>query len=166
MSEGSLDRPAGGSGVEQDDGRSACADPSKQGSGSEPRASHTPGPWIYDGHSPGMVHAAVPVCDGNTLVASVYGADPNCHADDLMRANARLIAAAPTMYAAIGPAITALAFAQERAAWEKDGIALAQITAAKNGLIAAHNAAMGRDVANMIDITPRSALSRAVGETK
>ena len=57
-------------------------------------AEHTPGPWQSIG-STGSVWC------GEVFVASVYGDDPDCKPDARMKANGRLIAAAPTMYAFI-----------------------------------------------------------------
>lgn len=93
------------------------------------------------------------VCDehGNQIAAirpvKRYGISGD---DD---ANANLIMAAPDLDFAAGLAITALGFEQERAARENDGVALAQITTAKNALIAAQNKARGRE-RQMLDVTP------------
>lgn len=52
-------------------------------------AKHTHGPWHVT--STGCVWGA------DSLVAAVYGDDPECKKDDRMIANARLIAAAPDL---------------------------------------------------------------------
>ena len=49
---------------------------------------HTPGPWT---------HNTTSVWADQKMVAAVYGDDPNCKPDERMKANARLIAAAPEL---------------------------------------------------------------------
>lgn len=57
-------------------------------------AKHTPGPWDARSFNGGVFAQDV-------FVASVYGDDPDCRPDDRMRANARLIAAAPELLDAL-----------------------------------------------------------------
>ena len=62
---------------------------------------HTAGPWeaAHDGMA---VLSTTALKNGDVgLVASVYGNDPTCKADDVMRANARLIAASPELLDAL-----------------------------------------------------------------
>jgi hypothetical protein len=119
-----------------------------------PDAKHTPGPWrnncfqVYAGQDR-IAHTGM----------GQLGAARSAEAE----ANARLIAAAPELDAAAGLAITALSFEQEKAQREGDTFALAQITHAKNALIAAQDKARGRD-RPMLDITPdRAAIDKATG---
>ena len=58
-------------------------------------AKHTPGPWVVRQSSCGSVGT------DSMLIALTYGDDPDCKADDRMRANARLIAAAPELLEAL-----------------------------------------------------------------
>ena len=53
---------------------------------------HTPGAWSASGTA---------VWSDKQLVASVYGDDPDCKPDERMKANARLIAAAPELLEAL-----------------------------------------------------------------
>jgi deoxyxylulose-5-phosphate synthase len=67
---------------------------------SKPAASFTPGPW--ESSNPHAVFSTAAFHFGNRyMVASVYGDHPECKADDVMAANARLIAAAPCLLAAL-----------------------------------------------------------------
>ena len=61
---------------------------------------HTPGPW----HSNGTA-----VWSGEKMVAAVYGDDPDCKPDGRMKANARLIAAAPKLLAFVSEYLEAWA---------------------------------------------------------
>lgn len=89
-------------------------------------------------------------------VASVWAGFGHHFTFEEAEKHARLIAAAPELDAAAGPAITALAFAQEDAQRRGDAVAFAQYTAAKDALIAAQNRVRGRGP-KMTDITPRRA---------
>ena len=65
---------------------------------------HTPGPWIHLGQGD-IVSKSAPTCsaDGYTDVAAVY-----VTSDDLARANANLIAAAPELLASLQFAVALL----------------------------------------------------------
>ena len=130
-------------------------------------AKFTPGPWhvhveveqhgLYRGSRSVYVCSSAGWPEGQLARVSVQ--------DDLeeREANAHLIAAATDLDAAAGIAITALSFEQENAISRQDPIAFAQITSAKNALIAAQNKARGREaIPEMLDITPaRAAITRA-----
>src|SRR5690242_18202712 len=109
--------------------------------------------WIYqrdDGEN-GEIFYALHRASDYEFIANIYGDETR----------ARLIAAAPDYDDVAGPAITALAFAQEDAQRRGDAIAFAQYTAAKDGLIAAQSKARGREP-EMLDITPsRAAIAKA-----
>lgn len=60
---------------------------------------HTPGPWIIRHGGSGFVGTE------DRTVAIAYGDDPDCHADERMQANARLIAAAPELLEALEEAV-------------------------------------------------------------
>lgn len=126
------------------------------------KPAHTPGPWRFKTAANGDCGISA---GGTGVFAEVFADIRHAGEDarDEATNNARLIAAAPELDAAAGPAITALSFAQERAFNERDTVAYDQITAAKDALIAAQDKARGRD-SKMVDVTPpRAAIAKATG---
>jgi len=126
-------------------------------------AKHTPGPWAIE--QPWSGFSSIKGGDGKLVFGIAAGAPDEKRPDSECEANARLIAAAPDLDAAAGLAITALAFEQEKAIEREDPIAYAQITGAKNALIAAQDKVRGRNtLPEMLDITPRrAAITKATG---
>lgn len=133
-------------------------------------AKHTPGPWTvvdYASKKKGFIAVVTAELTAHICDVFPFGGRRGGAERELQQhlANARLIAAAPDLDAAAGSAITALAFEQERAHKNGDTLAHAQITAAKEGLIAAQDKVRGRNP-KIIDVTPhRAALAKADGRS-
>jgi len=130
-------------------------------------AAHTPGPWVTDAE---VEHQSVLGPDG-ILVAdcAIFGGPTvgKARSAHICASNARLIAAAPDYAEAAGLAITALSFALEHAINERDDVAAAQYSAARNALIWADNKRTGRNVPAMKDVTPaRTPLTSRAAVTK
>ena len=92
-------------------------------------ATPTPGPWFREAHGTRGSLRIATVCHGRNH----HGDGPEgtvCEIIGAKEADERLMIAAPEMLEAIGPAITQLSFAAERAANEGDEVALRQIHAA------------------------------------
>jgi hypothetical protein len=64
-------------------------------------AKHTPGPWLIAGEDATFVYALGPVLKSNIFWAHVQAAGPERASREECKANARLIAAAPELLAAL-----------------------------------------------------------------
>jgi hypothetical protein len=78
---------------------------------------HTRGPWVQFADQGKCIAIMPAMREGDVCTFNQSPSD----------ADARLIAAAPDMAAALGKCITALMFEAERHAREQDGVALAQV---------------------------------------
>ena len=81
-------------------------------------AKHTPGPWIAEPEE-ASDHRGIAICAADAIVATITPAEGGPGLDEIDRANANLIAAAPTMLAALKEAEFALHAAAEQYAIDK-----------------------------------------------
>lgn len=102
--------------------------------------------------------------ESGKVVATVTLSGYRVGVDPSPRDWTRLFAAAPDMFNAIGPAITALAFAEEEAQRRGDAVAFTQNSAAKRGLIEALNKAQG--ASNIRDASPSTPSAACIKTTR